>query len=79
MSWSGSLVRWGAAPSAAFHAARRETVPGQIGDLRLDDGEGLRAGDVILSGGLTAAANVAAGDVVNVTIDRLGSVELGCV
>jgi 2-oxo-3-hexenedioate decarboxylase len=42
------------------------------------DGEGLRAGDVILSGGLTAAVNVAAGDVVNVTIDRMGSVELGC-
>jgi 2-oxo-3-hexenedioate decarboxylase len=41
-------------------------------------GEGLRAGDVILSGGLTAAVPVAAGDVVVVTIDRLGSVELAC-
>lgn len=43
-----------------------------------EDGEGLRAGDVILSGGLTAAVNVAAGDVVTVAIDRLGSLELGC-
>ncbi len=43
------------------------------------DGDGLRAGDVILSGGLTAAVGVAAGDVVTATIDRLGSVELGCV
>jgi 2-keto-4-pentenoate hydratase len=41
-------------------------------------GEGLLAGDVILSGGLTAAVPVAAGDVVVVTIDRLGSVELAC-
>jgi 2-keto-4-pentenoate hydratase len=43
------------------------------------DGEGLRAGDIVLSGGLTAAVNVGAGDVVTATIDRLGSVELGCV
>jgi 2-oxo-3-hexenedioate decarboxylase len=41
-------------------------------------GEGLRAGDVILSGGLTAAVPVSPGDVVVVTIDRLGSVELAC-
>jgi 2-keto-4-pentenoate hydratase len=41
-------------------------------------GEGLRAGDVILSGGLTAAFPVAAGDCVVATIDRIGSVELAC-
>ena len=40
--------------------------------------EGLRAGDVILSGGLTAAVPVAAGDVVVATVDRIGSVELAC-
>ena len=40
------------------------------------DGEGLRAGDVVLSGGLTAAIPVAAGDVVVVSIDRLGTLEL---
>ncbi|MEQ3553939.1 fumarylacetoacetate hydrolase family protein [Pseudonocardia nematodicida] len=39
---------------------------------------GLRAGDVVLSGGLTAAVPVAPGDVVTVSIDRLGSIELGC-
>lgn len=43
------------------------------------DGEGLRAGQVILSGGLTAAVPVVAGDCVVATIDRLGSVELACV
>jgi 2-oxo-3-hexenedioate decarboxylase len=43
------------------------------------DGDGLRAGDVVLSGGLTAAVPVGPGDVVVVSIDRLGSVELGCV
>ena len=33
---------------------------------------------MILSGGLTAAVPVSAGDVVVVTIDRIGSVELAC-
>jgi 2-oxo-3-hexenedioate decarboxylase len=42
------------------------------------DGEGLRAGDVIISGGLTVAVPVAAGDVVVATIDRLGSLVLPC-
>lgn len=42
------------------------------------ENEGLRAGDIVLSGGLTAAVPVKAGDVVTVTADRLGSVELGC-
>ena len=41
-------------------------------------GEGLHTGDVILSGGLTAAVPVAPGDVVVATIDRLGSLELAC-
>ena len=42
------------------------------------DGEGLRAGEVVLSGGLTAAVPVAPGDVVVASIDRLGTVELAC-
>ena len=42
------------------------------------DGEGLKAGDIVLSGGLTAAVPVAAGDVVVATIDRLGVLELAC-
>ncbi len=42
------------------------------------DGEGLRAGEVVLSGGLTAAVSVGPGDVVVASIDRLGTVELGC-
>ncbi|MCW2633494.1 MAG: 2-oxopent-4-enoate hydratase [Pseudonocardia sp.] len=42
------------------------------------EGEGLRAGDVVLSGGLTAAVPVGPGDVVVASIDRLGTVELGC-
>ncbi|WP_428837664.1 2-keto-4-pentenoate hydratase [Streptomyces olivaceiscleroticus] len=41
-------------------------------------GEGLRAGEVVLSGGLTLAVPVAPGDVVTASIDRLGSLELGC-
>ncbi len=42
------------------------------------DGEGLHAGQVVLSGGLTAAVPVGPGDVVVASIDRLGTVELGC-
>jgi 2-oxo-3-hexenedioate decarboxylase len=42
------------------------------------EGEGLQAGQIVLSGGLTAAVPVAPGDVVAASIDRLGSVELGC-
>jgi 2-oxo-3-hexenedioate decarboxylase len=42
-------------------------------------GEGLRAGDVVLSGGLTAAVPLAPGDVVVASVDRVGSLELGCV
>ena len=41
-------------------------------------GEGLAAGEVVLSGGLTAATPVGPGDAVAVTIDRLGTVELAC-
>ncbi|SHK28186.1 4-oxalocrotonate decarboxylase [Pseudonocardia thermophila] len=43
------------------------------------DGDGLRAGQVVFSGGLTAAVPVGPGDVVVASIDRLGTVELGCV
>jgi 2-oxo-3-hexenedioate decarboxylase len=42
-------------------------------------GQGLRAGDIVLSGGLTAAIAVAPGDFVTASIDRLGSVSLACV
>src|SRR5487761_756260 len=41
------------------------------------EGEGLAAGQVVLSGGLTAAVPVRAGDVVVASIDRLGTIELG--
>ncbi|HXF71720.1 MAG TPA: fumarylacetoacetate hydrolase family protein [Actinomycetota bacterium] len=39
---------------------------------------GLRAGQVVLSGGLTSAVPVHAGDVVTARFDRLGTVELPC-
>ncbi|AZI66146.1 4-oxalocrotonate decarboxylase (plasmid) [Rhodococcus sp. NJ-530] len=40
--------------------------------------KGLRAGDIVLTGGLTAAVAVEAGDVVVASVDRIGSVELAC-
>jgi 2-oxo-3-hexenedioate decarboxylase len=42
------------------------------------ENEGLRSGDLVLSGGLTAAVPAQAGDVVTVTAEWLGSVEIGC-
>ncbi len=42
-------------------------------------GEGLERGQVVLSGGLTAAVPVVAGDCVVASVDRMGSVELACV
>ena len=42
------------------------------------EGEGLSAGEVVLSGGLTAAVPLAPGDTVVATADRLGTVELSC-
>ncbi|MGW1711856.1 2-keto-4-pentenoate hydratase [Streptomyces sp. NPDC002156] len=42
------------------------------------EGEGLRAGEVVLSGGLTAAVHVTPGDVVVASVDRLGSLRLDC-
>jgi len=42
-------------------------------------GEGLPAGAVVMSGGLTEAVPVSAGDVIGVRFDRLGAVELACV
>jgi 2-oxo-3-hexenedioate decarboxylase len=41
-------------------------------------GEGLRAGQIVLSGGLTAAVPLRPRDVVVASIDRLGTVELAC-
>jgi 2-oxo-3-hexenedioate decarboxylase len=42
------------------------------------EGEGLRAGEIVLSGGLTAAVPVGQSDVVVASADRLGSIELAC-
>ena len=41
-------------------------------------GRTTRAGSIVLSGALTAAVAVSPGDVVAVTVDRLGSLELRC-
>jgi 2-oxo-3-hexenedioate decarboxylase len=41
-------------------------------------GGGLRAGEIILSGGLTSVVRVEPGDVVTATFDRLGSISIRC-
>jgi 2-keto-4-pentenoate hydratase len=66
------------ASGAASLGSPAAAVAWLVRSLAADGGAGLAEGDVILSGGLTAAVPVAAGDVVVATVDRLGSVELAC-
>jgi len=73
---NGDVVATAAGAAALGHPAA--AVAWLVRSLA-GENEGLRAGDIVLSGGLTAAVPVRAGDVVTVTADRLGSIELGCV
>lgn len=72
---NGELVATASGAASLGHPAA--AVAWLVRRLALS-GEGLRAGQVVLSGGLTAATPVAPGDVVTVSIDRLGTVELAC-
>jgi 2-oxo-3-hexenedioate decarboxylase len=73
---NGEVVATAAGAAALGHPAA--AVAWLVRSLAAEN-EGLRAGDIVLSGGLTAAVPVRAGDVVTATADRLGSIELGCV
>jgi 2-oxo-3-hexenedioate decarboxylase len=72
---NGEVVATAAGAAALGHPAA--AVAWLVRSLAAEN-EGLRAGDIVLSGGLTAAVPVKAGDVVTVSADRLGSVELAC-
>jgi len=72
---NGEVVATAAGAAALGHPAA--AVAWLVRSLAAER-EGLRAGDIVLSGGLTAAVPVRKGDVVTVTADRLGSIELGC-
>jgi 2-oxo-3-hexenedioate decarboxylase len=71
----GEVVATAAGAAALGHPAA--AVAWLVRSLAAD-GEGLRAGDIVLSGALTAAVPVVPGDVVVATIDRLGVLELAC-
>jgi len=72
---NGQVIATAAGAAALGHPA--SAVAWLVRSLAAEN-EGLRAGDIVLSGGLTAAVPLAAGDVVTATADRLGSVEIGC-
>ncbi len=72
---NGEVIATAAGAAALGHPA--SAVAWLVRSLAAED-EGLRAGDIVLSGGLTAAVPLAAGDVVIATADRLGCVEIGC-
>jgi 2-keto-4-pentenoate hydratase len=67
----------GTASGAAVMGHPAAAVAWLVRSLALE-GSGLHRGDIVLSGGLTAAVAVRSGDAVVVTVDRLGSVELAC-
>jgi 2-keto-4-pentenoate hydratase len=72
---NGDVVATASGAASLGHPAA--AVAWLVRQLSVDD-EGLRTGELVLSGGLTVAVPVARGDVVVASIDRLGTVELGC-
>ena len=72
---NGELVATAAGAAVLDHPA--SAVAWFVRKLH-ERGRSLPAGTVVLAGALTAAHAVQPGDVVTVTIDRLGSVELRC-
>src|ERR1700734_2150733 len=69
----GEVVATAAGAAALGHPAA--AVAWLVRSLAAEQ-QGLRAGDIVLSGGLTAAVPVKAGDVVTVSADRLRAVGL---
>ena len=72
---NGEVIATASGAAALGHPA--SAVAWLVRSLATEN-EGLRAGDVVLSGGLTAAVPLKAGDVVTASADRLGSVEIAC-
>jgi 2-oxo-3-hexenedioate decarboxylase len=75
---NGEVVATAAGAAVLGHPA--EAVAWLVRALAAD-GAGLRAGDIVLSGGITAAVAATPGDVFGATVDRLGTLELtitGC-
>jgi len=72
---NGRLVATAAGAAVMGHPAR--AVAWLVRRLAAE-GRGLRAGQIVLSGGLSGAIPIAAGDVVTATFGRLGTVTLAC-
>lgn len=72
---NGQVVATAAGAAVMGHPAR---AVAWLARRLAAEGRGLRAGQIVLSGGLTAALPVAAGDVVAATFGRLGTVTLAC-
>jgi len=72
----GELIGTAAGAAALGHPASSVTA---LVRALADHDEGLNPGDVVLSGGLTAAVPVAAGNTFTVRFDRLGTLDLRCV
>ena len=74
-SRSRSSIRWDTGAGAAILGHPLQAVVWLVNKLA-ELGAGVREGDVVLPGALTAATDVQAGDVVTASFDRLGSVSV---
>jgi 2-oxo-3-hexenedioate decarboxylase len=72
---NGEVVATASGSAALGHPA---AAAAWLVRARHAQGEGLCAGEIVLSGGLTAAVPIRPGDTVVATIDRLGTIELAC-
>lgn len=72
---NGEIVATAAGAAALGHPAR---AVAWLARSLAASGESLRAGDLVLSGGLTAVARVQPGDVVTAAFGHLGSISLAC-
>lgn len=75
LSRNGEVVATAAGAAVSGHPA--SAVAWLVRRLATQ-GRGLRAGDLVLSGGMTAVVPLAPGDVVSAAFDRLGTVTLAC-
>ncbi|MFU8802190.1 MAG: 2-keto-4-pentenoate hydratase [Bradymonadaceae bacterium] len=73
MEINGEVRETGSSAAILEHPARSLA---KLADMLAEEGEYLKAGQIVLAGGATAAVALAAGDHVRLTVDGLGTVEL---
>ncbi len=73
LSHNGEVVKTGSSAAIYEHPANSLA---ELANMLSERGEKLRAGQIVMAGGATAAIHVDSGDHVQIEVDELGSVEL---